>query len=158
MPKFLNLAIALLLTLGLITASVFIYQKGDTIFGNGKNKATNFSSQSKTMEFAEYDNQSLLGTDAIYAAELFANRPQFSVHIITKSVSGGFYATNTSATTQVCYTSATPSISGTCGTVVTPAAMKDTANTNYVNAGSVFVSKLYYDSNQAVRMVEFTQQ
>lgn len=158
MMKFLKWAIGILLGLAVVGATIFVFNKGDATFSKSKDKLNGISAMSKNKEFDEYDGKPMNGGDVVSAADLFSTRPQFAVQIITKAVPTGFFAKNTSATTQVCYSASSPAGTTACGTVATTSNMNDTTNANYVNPNAIFNSTIYYDTNGIVRLISFIQQ
>lgn len=124
-----------------------------------KEKAVAQAGIAQAAEMAPYDNETVMGSEVLNAAQLFKDRPQFSVLIKTGNATAGFYAENTSSVTPPCYAATSPlGAPGTCAAMVTLSQMKDQTNIqNYINKTALFNAKIYMDASNEVHLIEFIQ-
>jgi hypothetical protein len=151
------MAVVIIVILGIILIGFAIVRAGaeETVNDAGREMAS-----VSRMKYSMYDNKIVTGEQVISAADKFKEIPEFSILIKTKANTTGFYAQNSDNVTY-----AEPTTGNTVGTrtanatnLVSVIQMKDTSNsTYYVNPSARFKAKIYYDTNEAVRLIVFTQ-
>ncbi|NEZ44390.1 hypothetical protein [Paenibacillus alvei] len=151
-----------LIILLIIGAGVSLYYVGTGYWNRAHSQTISQSQALSQAEFSAFDNKDVSGQDVLDAVTRYSSRPQFSVRVSTGVNSSGYFSKNNYNT---CYDK--PSSGGTVDVLngkcsnsdqVAITTMEDPTQSMYwVNPTGIFSANIYRDSNNEVRLIDFSQ-
>lgn len=148
--KFLLLAVGCIIVVALITLSLRVSNKGESDTDKNLGQYNEYAGNAEDVDLKIYDNVDVKGSEIVELIKKYNEHEYLSVVVDTNGGVSTAYI-NPCAATGITL----PSVNSGVDYSALPS---NKGNVNYINESGMFHSMVYYDANDVVACIWFTQQ